>query len=306
MSDTFIYTTRRKYIVDINSKLPTILCELDNSDDSLETSYIYADAQILVQYTHNDDVDETINERFYYVHDRLGSVRLMVDYDDSTDVVSAVNTYTYNPFGDHYAPDISGTTYNPWQFTGQYNDEEIDQYYLRARQYDPAMMRFTTRDPVVGGQREPLTLHKYLYCVNDPSNRVDPTGEFAKAAVAPVIAGHATHALAIAVVAVGVSTNSDLRMSLGFAIEQSIGQVMALVSVGLHAGDAIAHSVRDKLPKDYPWKDKNNLERLFYENDLGMKGDPEFRNDKDPDDWVKRIFRIAFNFLELFHNQSGK
>ncbi len=38
--------------------------------------------------THN--ADETINEKFYYVHDRLGSVRLMVDYDDATDTVGAV------------------------------------------------------------------------------------------------------------------------------------------------------------------------------------------------------------------------
>jgi hypothetical protein len=101
-------TNTRKYIVDIVGKLPVILCEIDVIDDSLENSYIYAGAQILVQYAHD------ANEMFYYVHDRLGSVRLMVDYDGGTDVVSAVNIYTYNPFGDHYSADVSETAYNPF------------------------------------------------------------------------------------------------------------------------------------------------------------------------------------------------
>lgn len=64
-------------------------------------------------------------------------------------------------------------------FTGQYYDSEIDQYYLRARQYDPLLARFTARDPVLGKFKEPLTLHTYLYCLNDPVNCSDASGEFA-------------------------------------------------------------------------------------------------------------------------------
>jgi hypothetical protein len=43
--------------------------------------------------------------------------------------------------------------------------------------YDPQLMRFTARDPVNGRFKEPLTLHKYLYCLNDPINYTDPTGK---------------------------------------------------------------------------------------------------------------------------------
>jgi len=43
--------------------------------------------------------------------------------------------------------------------------------------YDPALMRFTDRDPVKGGSKTPLTLHPYLYCVNDPANCIDPSGK---------------------------------------------------------------------------------------------------------------------------------
>ena len=79
-----------------------------------------------------------------------------------TETVTARNIYTYSPFGNPYAGTVTETVYNPFQFTGQWFDAEITQYYLRARQYDPTMMRFMTRDPVAGRFQEPLTLHRYL------------------------------------------------------------------------------------------------------------------------------------------------
>ncbi|MFZ0033742.1 MAG: RHS repeat-associated core domain-containing protein, partial [Sedimentisphaerales bacterium] len=82
-----------------------------------------------------------------------------------------------NPFGgtlEIFAP----STVAPFRFAGQYYDTEISQYYLRARQYDPYISRFTSRDPVFGQFQEPLTLHVYLYCQNNPINKLDPKGEF--------------------------------------------------------------------------------------------------------------------------------
>ena len=45
--------------------------------------------------------------------------------------------------------------------------------------YDTQTRRFTSRDPVTGKFKEPLSLHKYLYCLNDPVSKIDPKGEFA-------------------------------------------------------------------------------------------------------------------------------
>jgi len=82
--------------------------------------------------------------------------------------------YTYNPFGEVLETD--GTLDNGFMFAGQFYDSEIQQYYLRARDYNPHIYRFTARDPVDGQFEQPITLHKYLYCGNDPVNRIDLTG----------------------------------------------------------------------------------------------------------------------------------
>jgi RHS repeat-associated protein len=112
--------------------------------------------------------------RCFYLHDRLGSVRQIISYDNNL----VLNSYTYGPFGQTVEQSSSGTVTNSFMFTGQYYDFEISQYYLRARQYDPQLMRFTGRDPIKGKYKEPLTLHKYLYCNNDSVNRQDPSGLF--------------------------------------------------------------------------------------------------------------------------------
>ncbi|MBN1406772.1 MAG: RHS repeat-associated core domain-containing protein, partial [Calditrichaceae bacterium] len=67
-------------------------------------------------------------------------------------------------------------TSDGFRFTGQYLDSETGMYYLRARMYSPYLGRFASHDPVMGKFEEPMTLHKYLYCGNDPVNGMDPTG----------------------------------------------------------------------------------------------------------------------------------
>jgi len=161
-------TTNQRFIVDIAGKLPIILCVIDADDGSLERSYIYAGAQPIAFYE-GDYTDPA----YFYLHDRLGSVRQVLD--EAGDVK---NTYTYTPFGQDPNSQFAETVDNPFMFTGQWYDDEIAQYYLRARMYDPQLMRLTSIDPFKGKLEQPLTLHAYLYCANDPVNRMDPLGLF--------------------------------------------------------------------------------------------------------------------------------
>ena len=114
----------------------------------MEKTYIHADGQILSQVSHGAQGTDA----YYYVHDRLGSVRMVVGYDGQT--VSVANGYAYRPFGAFYEDERVETVDYPFCFTGQWRDAEIDQYDLRARQYDPAMMRFMARDPATGRQSD--------------------------------------------------------------------------------------------------------------------------------------------------------
>jgi hypothetical protein len=74
-------------------------------------------------------------------------------------------------------------------------------------------MRFTSRDPVRGNQQEPLTLHKYLYCLNNPVDMTDLNGQ------SPVLAMRLFSSAVGAAVAGGVAyaTGAD-RQAIGAAI----------------------------------------------------------------------------------------
>lgn len=137
---------------------------------SIKKTYIYANSQVIAQHDGDYEAD-----RYFYLHDRLGSVRQIIDTNGDVN-----NRYTFKPFGELFegSDHLDVTVSNPFGFAGQYYDSEIEQYYLRARQYDPHLQIFTSIDPVLGKFEEPLTLHEYLYCLNDPINKIDPSGEF--------------------------------------------------------------------------------------------------------------------------------
>ena len=230
-------TTTRKYIVDISGGLPTILCVLDAADPNHLISsytYTYADAQVLSQRQYTVPGDPNFYDTSFYVHDRLGSVRQVVDYNDIDAYAFVANSYTYSPFGSPYdgAP-AAETVDNPFKFTGQYHDAEINQYHLRARQYDPTMMRFTSRDPIKNSPKNPLTINKYLYCQNDPMNNLDLDGKAAYKIMDVLEAGMEVHSAAIGTAAYGASTGDWRFIQLGIMMEQMVAPAMALRMMSL-------------------------------------------------------------------------
>ncbi|MDY6278040.1 MAG: RHS repeat-associated core domain-containing protein [Bacteroidales bacterium] len=63
-----------------------------------------------------------------------------------------------------------------YKFTGKELDNALDAhlYDFGARSYDPALMRWTTPDPLMG--KYP-SLSPYACCANSPANIVDPNGK---------------------------------------------------------------------------------------------------------------------------------
>jgi RHS repeat-associated protein len=107
-------------------------------------------------------------ERLYYVNDGLGSVRQLLDTTGQIET-----NYAYDPFG---APLVAGDVYNPYQYTGEAWDAEVELLYLRARYYQPEVGRFVTKDQWAGNLWQPGTLNRYVYVTNDPVNGIDRGG----------------------------------------------------------------------------------------------------------------------------------
>lgn len=127
---------------------------------------------IQVVYTQgNDLISQTRGtEQGFYHTDSLGSIRLLTDVSGNV-----ANTYLYDPYGS--VLNQVEVQQNSYKFTGEQFDNELANYYLRARYYNPAIGRFASRDPFVGIIERPLSLNDYLYAEGNPINAVDPSGE---------------------------------------------------------------------------------------------------------------------------------
>ena len=109
----------------------------------------------------------------YYGYDGHGSVRFLTSTNGTI-----TDTYTYDAYGTLISQTFTGSqpTPNNYLYVGQQFDPDLGFYYLRARYLNPNTGRFWTMDTYAGNHEDPLSLHKYLYCQNNPVNGVDPSG----------------------------------------------------------------------------------------------------------------------------------
>ena len=67
-------------------------------------------------------------------------------------------------------------------------DHETGNYYLRARYMNPVIGRFTGMDDNEGDISDPISLHKYCFVNDNPTNRKDPNGHAGEEFTATVTA----------------------------------------------------------------------------------------------------------------------
>ncbi|MER8188653.1 DUF6531 domain-containing protein [Kitasatospora sp. NPDC094015] len=149
---------------DINNPLPQIATET-NGSGALISDYSY-DPLGLPQSQHNP------SGPYYYHHDWLGSIT------DVTNSAGAQQTRTaYDPYGRSGTTTVAGGAPNaPFGFAGQYNDPVLPgKQYLRAREYDTATGRFTSRDPLPAPTAAAYG-SAYSYAADAPTVYTDPSG----------------------------------------------------------------------------------------------------------------------------------
>ena len=145
------------------------------------TDYLYNGAAIYAEYqgwsaalaqlTHGPGIDEPLTRVAdgagqTYMQDGLGSVVASVP--DSSVNGGAINTQRFDAWGNPTTPTGTVPLYG---YTGR-EPEATGLVYYRARYYDPAIQRFTQRDPIgmAGG------INAYAYVGNNPINATDPMG----------------------------------------------------------------------------------------------------------------------------------
>ena len=84
-----------------------------------------------------------------------------------------LNQYEYDAFGNTIS--CKEQVENRFRYQGEQYDPITQQYYLRARYYNPVIGRFTQEDTCYGDG-----LNLYTYCRNNPILNHDPTGHGTK------------------------------------------------------------------------------------------------------------------------------
>lgn len=149
-------------------------------------SYIYNGGQ-LCRMTYNSTVVDftydasgqpmtmsTDGQTYYYVTNLQGDV---VSIKDNTGTTIA--SYTYDAWGNILTQAGTLATLNPLRYRGYVYDEYTGWYYLQSRYYSPVLCRFVNADiqiADIGG--ELLGYNMFAYCMNNPVNRCDATGNW--------------------------------------------------------------------------------------------------------------------------------
>jgi RHS repeat-associated protein len=133
-------------------------------DGSVESIYIYG------ALAHVPDLVIKSGRTYRIIHDHLGSPRLVIDV-ETGEIAQRLDYDVHGRILHDTHPD-----FQPFAFAGGLHDADTGLVRFGARDYDPALARWTAKDPsgFAGGDT-----NLYAYAYGDPVNFVDPNGELA-------------------------------------------------------------------------------------------------------------------------------
>lgn len=199
------------YLWDNNNPLPELALETDASGTTIRAYIRGTDTIAMLESS----------STWYFHHDRLGSVTALTSSSGATEW-----TYQYEPYGAFRSQNKvdPSAPVNPLDYVGQYDDSTTGLLNLRARQYDPALGRFLSVDPVTEG-----SLNNYDYAGQDPINSYDLDGRF------PSLGGISKWAGTVSAVAGGITVLCAVCAPVTGPIALVSGGVAIVADVGKYA-----------------------------------------------------------------------
>ena len=196
------------------------------------------------------------------------------------DVVAILNnqgqrivSYSYDAWGNpttpviHVAADDANyekystiAQLNPLRYRGYVYDTETGLYYVSSRYYDPEIGRWINADNQIAGVGgEVLGYNMFAYCMNNPVNMSDPSGNWPKwatklvvavaivAVVAVVAVATAGTGTALACIAAGAAKGAAVGFAVGAATGAASGAISHRISTGSWdgAGEAALNGMAD-------------------------------------------------------------
>ena len=225
--------------------------EVDAAGVTTHYNYIYGANGLAALCVRRNGVDS-----LYYVHhDRLGSYTHITN--GSKQVIRALH---FDPWGNaktdtnwtvfdttSLAGNLAGTFRFDRGFTGHEHYADLKIINMNGRLYDPVIARFFSPDNYVQSPGFTQSFNRYSYCMNNPLQYVDPSGEFAWI---PIVVGAVMGMMQGSMIAsqnansagewVGYILGGGAIGALSGLAGVGIGQALASAGIGGVVGGAIS------------------------------------------------------------------
>lgn len=149
------------------------VAEIDGVTGSTIARYVYGSRSNVPDLVVRD------GNTYRIIVDQLGSPRMAINVANSADVPYRAD---YTSFGTQVAVGTTSLDWIPFGFSGGMSDPDTGIVRFGARDYDPKLGRWLSKDPI---RFEGDGGNLYAYVLNEPVNYSDPTGTQIAVPVAP-------------------------------------------------------------------------------------------------------------------------
>jgi len=136
---------------------------------NLTHRFVYAEQAHSPSWKVTFDPVTEVETVYRIVSDHLGSIRLVIEVESGV----IAQQMDYGPFGEVLYDSNPG--FQPFGFAGGIYDQHTGLVRFGARDYDPEVGRWTTKDSIDFGGGD---ANLYAYSFSDPISIIDPTGQF--------------------------------------------------------------------------------------------------------------------------------